>query len=69
MRKARRFISREKQVFLLGFSLTFPRFRESQKIDKILVCFFFFCFSFINEKVAARLQCLIMDSHFQNKFQ
>ena len=69
MRKARRFISREKQVFLLGFYLTFPRFRESQKIDKILVCFFFFCLSFINEKVAARLQCLIMDSHFQDKFQ
>ena len=31
MRKARRFISREKQVFLVGFSLTFPRFPRISK--------------------------------------
>ena len=31
MRKAKRFISQEKQVFLVGFSLTFPR---SPRISK-----------------------------------
>ena len=31
MRKAKRFISREKQVFLVGFSLTFPRFPRKSK--------------------------------------
>ena len=31
MRKARRFISRKKQVFLVGFSLTFPRFLQISK--------------------------------------
>ena len=31
MRKARRFISWEKQVFLVGFSLTFPRFPRISK--------------------------------------
>ena len=42
MRKARRFVSREKQVFLVGFSLTFPRFSPKTKnrlktsLDKIL---------------------------------
>ena len=32
MRKARCFISREKQVFLVGFSLAFPRFPRISKI-------------------------------------
>ena len=31
MRKARHFISREKQVFLVGFSLAFPRFPQISK--------------------------------------
>ena len=31
MRKARRFISRVKQVFLVSFSLTFPRFLRISK--------------------------------------
>ena len=31
MRKARRFLSREKQVFLVVFSLTFPRFPRISK--------------------------------------
>ena len=31
MRKARRFISWEKQVFLVGFSLTFPAFPRISK--------------------------------------
>ena len=31
MRKAKRFILREKQVFLAGFSLTFPRFLRISK--------------------------------------
>ena len=31
MRGARRFFSREKQVFLVGFSLTFPRFPRISK--------------------------------------
>ena len=31
MHKSRHFISREKQVFLVGFSLTFPRFPRISK--------------------------------------
>ena len=31
MRKARRFISWKKQVFLVGFSLTFPKFSTKSK--------------------------------------
>ena len=37
MRKVRRFISREKQVFLVGFSLHLRDFREYQKTDETLV--------------------------------
>ena len=57
MRGATRFFSREKQVFLVGFSLTFPRLPRKFKNDEIL---YTQCIKLMGCNSVIRFMCLIL---------